>query len=914
MIEPRPYQKEAVQAILDARKRGVARQLVVLPTGCHEAGTQILMRDGTMKAVEDVAVGDQLMGPDSTPRNVLRLIRGVGSMYKVIPTKGEPFVVNEDHILSLEKTNERADPKRIYPCTKRGFVNISVREYLGKSATFKHMHKLYRRGVEFPEREEALYLAPYFLGVLLGDGCFANGCLMVTTPDDEIVEECFAQALNHDLEIRVEEMLGNEAKNYHFVPPERRRAKKRSNEIREALRSMGLLGLTCSDKFVPERYKLAGKEERFQVLAGLLDTDGTLCNNVFEFSSKSLRLAEDVVFLARSLGLAAYRSVKIVKDVEYQRVNISGEISDIPTRIERKRAALRQQKKSILVSGFRVEPVGTGEYFGFELDGDRLYLMGDFTVTHNSGKTICFGMLAKALDVPTIVLAHREELLNQAKAKIRMVWPEGDVGILQADRLEGLSSRVCVASVQTAITERRLDALREKSFRLMVVDEAHHATAESYMRLMGELGFLADDPEKLLVGVTATGYRGDGVALSEAFQEVVFERSIMTMIRAEYLCDAKGISVSTKADLSQVHTRAGDFALNELSDVIDIPERNDLVARSYVEHASARKGVVFCCDVKHSMHMAESLRNHGVKAEAVYGDMDRDERRVTLERFDTGPLDVLTNCNVLTEGWDAPATSAILLARPTKSPVLYTQMVGRGLRRAPMKTDCLVMDFVDTAGRHSLCSLATLAGNPRVVPKKGETLSEAYDRVEREEEQAERVVKLKPKTAEFELFEKSKFIWSAVGEHFKLSMGKNHDLFAKRVSGGYVPLEFPPEGDVIHLSEDPLPLGYAMGVCEDHCRQYGRSSIAMKNAPWRKNKATEKQIDTLKRLGVPHDPDITAGEASALLQQKLDEPATSKQKYTIRKNGLHPTPDVLTKAHASRLIGQWAKERKGVAV
>ena len=531
-----------------------------------------------------------------------------------------------------------------------------------------------------------------------------------------------------------------------------------------------------------------------------------------------------------------------------------------------------------------------------------------------AGKTICFGMLAKALDVPTIVLAHREELLNQAKAKIRMVWPDGDVGILQADRLEGLSSRVCVASVQTAITERRLDALREKNFRLMVVDECHHATAESYMRLMGELGFLADDPEKLLVGVTATGYRGDGVALSEAFQEVVFERSIMTMIRAEYLCDAKGISVSTKADLSQVHTRAGDFAPGELSDVIDIPERNDLVARSYLEHASGRKGVVFCCDVKHSLHMAESLRKHGVKAEAVYGDMDRDERRVTLERFDTGPLDVLTNCNVLTEGWDAPATSAILLARPTKSPVLYTQMVGRGLRRAPMKANCLVMDFVDTAGRHSLCSLATLAGNPRVVPKKGETLSEAYDRVEREEEQTERVVKLKPKTAEFELFEKSKFIWSAVGEHFKLSMGKNHDLFAKRVPGGYIPLEFPPEGDVISLSEDPLPLGYAMGVCEDHCRQYGRSSLAMKNAPWRKNKATEKQIDTLKRLGVQYDPDITAGEASALLQQKLDEPATSRQKYTIRKNGLHPTPDVLTKVHASRLIGQWAKERKGVAV
>jgi superfamily II DNA or RNA helicase len=533
-----------------------------------------------------------------------------------------------------------------------------------------------------------------------------------------------------------------------------------------------------------------------------------------------------------------------------------------------------------------------------------------------AGKTLVFGMLAREMNVPTIVLAHREELLNQARTKIRMVWPEADVGILQADRMDGLTSRVCVASVQTAITERRMRALKDRDFKLMVVDECHHATAESYYRLMEELGFMSGDPEKLLVGVTATGYRGDGVGLSAVFEEVVYERSITTMIRAGYLCDARGISVSTKSDLSSVHTRAGDFALNELSDIINIPARNELVAKGYLEHAPGRKAVVFCCDVKHSRDMADAFRSEGIGAEAVYGDMDRDDRARILSEFDSGPLNVVTNCNVLTEGWDAPNTSAIMLARPTKSAVLYTQMVGRGLRTAPMKQDCVVIDFVDTAGRHKLCNLATLAGDPRIVPKKGETLGEAYDRVEHEEQQIDRATKLRAVSAEFDLFERSKFVWAAIGEHFRLAIGDGSFVFAKKcTSDGFIPLVFPPEGDTIPLSEEPIPLGYAMGVCEDYCRQYGRSSLSKKAAPWRKNRATEKQVDFLKRAGIEYDPNITAGEASKLIDQRLSEPATEKQKWFLKKNGVPvAAPELLTKMQASRLIREFKESKEGVAV
>ena len=477
MIKPRPYQTEMVNTVCAEWENGVTRQLVSLPTGCHEAGTKILMYDGSVKSVEDVRVGEQLMGPDSKPRTVLALCRGEGQMYRIIPTKGEPFVVNGEHILSLEKTNERSDRSRIYNSTLRRKINISVNDYLAQSATFKHLHKLYRCAVDFPGKGEEFAISPYFLGVLLGDGGFSHTSIGVTTPDEEIRAACYEEAARHGLRIREQPMEGNKAVNYFFAQPDWPSAKKFSNPIREALRGYGLLRTRCDAKFIPEAYKTASRETRLAVLAGLLDTDGSLSRNGFEFSSKSVRLAEDVMFIARSLGLAAYKSVKVVNGAEYHRVYVSGDCEIIPTLVARKKAKPRKQKKSVLVTGFSVEYVGTGSYYGFMLDGDSLYMMADFTVTHNSGKTLCFAMLAQKLDVPTLVLAHREELLTQAKAKIRMVDPTANVGILQAQTLDGLYSKICVASVQTAVRPARMEALKRRGFRLLIVDEAHHTTA-----------------------------------------------------------------------------------------------------------------------------------------------------------------------------------------------------------------------------------------------------------------------------------------------------------------------------------------------------------------------------------------------------------------------------------------------------
>ena len=210
-----------------------------------------------------------------------------------------------------------------------------------------------------------------------------------------------------------------------------------------------------------------------------------------------------------------------------------------------------------------------------------------------SGKTIVFALLAQRLGLRTLVLAHREELLAQAVRKIRLVDPDMNAGILRAEDSTGLYTDICVASVQTAAKNKRIEALRDRGIRLCVVDEAHHCTANSYVKILDGLGFLpGNDPGKLLTGVTATAYRGDNVALGEIFEKVTFERTILSMIKAGYLCDARGVSVKTGTDLSEVHTERGEFDLGELSDVIDIPARNKLIAETYLRECPDRKAVV----------------------------------------------------------------------------------------------------------------------------------------------------------------------------------------------------------------------------------------------------------------------------------------------------------------------------------
>lgn len=356
--------------------------LMVGPQGCHRKGTKVLLYDGTLRAVEDVKVGDKIMGPDSTPRTVQKLHRGIEEMVEIIPSKGDPWVVNKGHVLTLVRTQYKGGSG--YRAANE-VKDVTVSDYLGWSKTQKHNHTLFRVGVDF-EPGLALPMASYFLGVLLGDGCLRDR-VNVTTKDEVIVKEVCAQADQFGLRVSIDGEGKRSAPAYHLSG-----MRGKTNPITIILRELGLMDCDSGSKFIPHVYKTASRKERLELLAGLIDTDGHLHRGCYDYLSKSRALADDVAFVARSVGLAAYISPCRKKsqngtEGEYFRVMLSGHTDELPVRIPEKKAGARQQPKDVLRTGFTTRDLPAEEYFGFTLDGDHRYLLGDFTVTHNCGKS-----------------------------------------------------------------------------------------------------------------------------------------------------------------------------------------------------------------------------------------------------------------------------------------------------------------------------------------------------------------------------------------------------------------------------------------------------------------------------------------------------------------------------------------------
>jgi len=371
-----------------SKKADKSNVLLVGPQGCHRKGQKILMFDGTLVPVEQIRVGDRLMGPDSKPRQVLSLHRGTEEMVEIIPTKGEPWVVNKGHVLTLVRTQRsvgkyKGRPKRYTPVNE--VKDVAVGDYLGWSKTQKHIHTLFRVGVEFEQEPQPLPLEPYFLGVLLGDGCLCNR-VGVTNTAEVVVQETYRQAAMFGLHVGIEDG-GTSSSAYHVSG-----VRGKLNPITSILRDLGLDGCDSEEKFIPYPYKTASREERLELLAGLIDTDGSLHANCLDYNSKSKELAEDIAFLARSLGLAAYVSPcrkKAQTGVwgDYFRVSISGDTDLIPTRLDYKQASKHRQVKNVLRTNFTTRELPPEDFYGFTVDGDHRYLLGDFTVTHNCGKT-----------------------------------------------------------------------------------------------------------------------------------------------------------------------------------------------------------------------------------------------------------------------------------------------------------------------------------------------------------------------------------------------------------------------------------------------------------------------------------------------------------------------------------------------
>lgn len=381
---------------------------------CLDPDTPVIMFDGSVKKAKEIQKGDQLMGDDSGPRTVISTCSGKDEMYKIVPTKGEPFTVNEPHVLTLvssRKPRVDARPSKNFvrvlwmeegkhksksfspyseeklkeakefaeKCPKEDIVDIPLNEYLQKSEGWKMAYKGFRTGVDFPERKVSL--DPYILGAWLGDG--KSSSPMFTNIDKEVLDSFQEYADNHGLEMV-------QRKNDKITYGLKREKGEKRNHLTDCLREYDLI----QNKHIPQDYLHNSREVRLQVLAGLIDTDGYYSGDNIEITQKNESLSNDIAFLARSLGFycskrqvtkACTNSPEGRKEGVYYRMNITGKgIEDIPTKIARKIIAPRRQIKDANRFGFKVKPQGKGDYCGFELDGNGRFLLGDFTVTHNT--------------------------------------------------------------------------------------------------------------------------------------------------------------------------------------------------------------------------------------------------------------------------------------------------------------------------------------------------------------------------------------------------------------------------------------------------------------------------------------------------------------------------------------------------
>jgi lon-related putative ATP-dependent protease len=341
---------------------------------CYARGQEILMADGSIKKIENIIVGDAVMGPDGNPRNVLSLARGRDSMTKIIPTKGIPFVVTQDHVLVLTGNSQYEGQ----------IIETTVNDWMRWNKSKKKRFTLFRVGVDFQNKLVGK-ISPYLLGLLLGDGSLAT-TPCITTANQEIWQILPKEIKPFGLHVTFSEKIGTLAMNCYLSGK-----KKKPNPLTAELQVLGLRYTTAGDKFVPFEYKVATRNERLELLAGLIDTDGSydVRGNVYDYISKSQTLANDVVFIVRSLGLAAYVAPCYKTDQNghggiYYRVCISGDIDCVPVRVRKKQARPRRQIKDVQRVGFEVEEIGIDDFYGFQTDGDSRHLLADFTVSHNS--------------------------------------------------------------------------------------------------------------------------------------------------------------------------------------------------------------------------------------------------------------------------------------------------------------------------------------------------------------------------------------------------------------------------------------------------------------------------------------------------------------------------------------------------
>lgn len=705
-FELRPYQKEAVDAGLKfltgrSKKPGI----IVAPCGCHAKGYGILMYDGTIKKVEDIVVGDRVMGDDGTPRTVLELHNGIDDMYEIRPLKGKPFIVNKGHIMSMYRLK---DKRKDGPSIEE----VSIGEYIKFAPYHKTILKLRRpNGFDFEESKKNMPLDPYFLGLCLGDGSITSS-LSITTQRQEIVEYLYSFVKQYNMYIRVAEEKGtnNKSKSYFLS----KGCGRGGNPIINAIKDIGLYNRKSGDKFIPIQYLTSNKENKYKLLAGFLDTDAyyNKSGKGYEYCSKSETMMKQFVLLCRSLGLlCSGYSCELVDGVKYYRTGIYGNLENIPVRVGIRKGANRIINKNPYVVGFKVEYVGKGEYYGFTTDGNHLYLDEQCFIHHNSGKSLIISKIAHEINRPTLVLQPSKEILEQNYAKAVSFGSKPTI-----------YSASCGIKELSAMTYATLKSIKKDVARLkdigidtLLVDECHSGYSPEEGSEFME--FMSEFPEAKVLGFTATPCRlrtyssmleGNYSKLNmltkdehNFFKKIVHVTQIQELTSQGFWCPLKYERWSFDESALMLNSTGAEYTNESIKESIVRNGLNNSIYKRLLQLMNERKAILVCMDSIESCNRISEFMNArmGAITGVVTSLTTKKKREQIISDFKEGKLKVVFNYSTLATGFDFPELDCVMFGRPTFSYSTYYQILGRAVRIHPDKKEALIVDCCDNMRR-----------------------------------------------------------------------------------------------------------------------------------------------------------------------------------------------------------------------
>jgi superfamily II DNA or RNA helicase len=663
----RENQVPVVNKYLDHIKNG-GGGLLELPCGfgkCLGKGTKVILYNGNVELVENIQIGDLLMGDDSTPRKVLSLARGREQMYKISSKKGDEYICNESHILSLKSFVNHS--KKIQ---KGDILDISVKDYLGLPKSFRGGSLLgYKVGINFPETH--VDFDPYLLGYWFGDGA-SKGPLK---------EDCIIKYITDLCKTEYTDMYLSYISQYDYKIC----SLKKENRFTQFLRNNNLI----NNKHIPYNYKCNSRNIQLKVLAGLIDSDGYHKNNCYKIIQKNSVLSEDIVYLCRSLGFACY--VKKCKkncyneknEGEYNKICIYGSgLEDIPVLCKKKISTKRKQIKNALVYRLNIEKLEVDDYYGFEIDGNKRFVLGDFTVTHNTS----IGLnLVSRLNKKTLVIVHKEFLMNQWIERIEQFLPNAKIGKIQGQIIDIDGKDIVLAMLQSLSMKDYPTTLFD-SFGFTIIDEVHHISSEVFSCALFKL------VTKYMLGLSATMNRKDGT--TKVFKMFLGEVVYKQERSKDENVIVRGITYQTTDDEFnelELDFRGQTAASKMLSKICNYNYRSEFIIKVLKDMLAEnpKQQIMMIASYKNILsYMFDAIKHHKICTVGYYiGGM----KESALKESETKQV-VLATYSMASEGLDIKSLTTLFMITPMTN---IEQSVGRILRQkhefAP-----IVVDIIDS--------------------------------------------------------------------------------------------------------------------------------------------------------------------------------------------------------------------------